>query len=147
VTEFVKTEVTGLLQGPELTPAELRALVGYVETLPLPANPYRAPDGSLAPSARRGQALFAGRAGCVRCHAGPKSGGGRKAWIGTTPEGVDLDVPHLAGVYDTGPYLHDGRARTLEEIFAKHNPAGLHGNAQELSADEMKDLLEFVREL
>jgi YVTN family beta-propeller protein len=147
VAEFVQTEVTGLLQGPKLTPAELRALVDYVESLPLPANPYREPDGSFTAAGRRGQMLFAGRAGCARCHAGPKAGSQRKAWIGTTPEAVELEVPHLAGVYDTDPYLHDGRARTLEDIFERNNTLQRHGNVQELSADELKDLLEYVREL
>jgi cytochrome c peroxidase len=60
---------------------------------------------------------------------------------------VDLDVPHLAGVYDTDPYLHDGRAKTLEEIFGKHNPQGLHGKAHELTPEELKDLIQYVREL
>jgi cytochrome c peroxidase len=58
-----------------------------------------------------------------------------------------LDVPHLSGVYDTDPYLHDGRAKTLEEIFARHNAANLHGKAHELTAVEMEDLLAYVREL
>jgi YVTN family beta-propeller protein len=145
--EFIQTEVTRLLQGPQLTPAELRALVGYVESLPLPPNPYRTPEGTFTPAARRGQMLFTGRAGCVRCHAGPKAGSGRMAWIGTTPEGVELEVPHLAGVYDTDPYLHDGRARTLEAIFGQYNPRNLHGKVQDLADEEMKDLLEYVREL
>ena len=57
------------------------------------------------------------------------------------------DVPHLAGAYDTDPYLHDGRARTLEEIFGKYNPQKLHGKAHDLSPAEMQDLLEYVREL
>ena len=74
------------------------ALVGYVESLPLPPNPYRAADGALTPAAHRGKVLFDGRAACVQCHTGSKAGGQRKAWIGTTPEGMELDVPHLAGV-------------------------------------------------
>src|SRR5262249_2646132 len=112
---FIHEEVTGLLQGPPLSETQVRALADYVASLPLAPNPYREPDGSLTPAAQRGKALFDGRAGCASCHGGPKAGGGM-AWIGTTPEGVALDVPHLAGVYDTDPYLHDGGARTLEEI-------------------------------
>ena len=74
----------------------------------------------------------------------------RPVWprrIGTTPVGVALDVPHLAGVYDTDPYLHDGSAPTLEEVFTQNNPRKLHGKADELTAEQMKDLLEYVREL
>ena len=124
-----------------------RALTDYLESLPLPPNPYRALDGTLTPEGQRGKLLFEARAGCARCHAGPKAGGRNQAWIGTTREGMALDVPHLAGVYDTDPYLHDGRAKTLEEIFQRHNAQQLHGKVQELSPGEMKDLLEYVREL
>ena len=69
------------------------------------------------------------------------------AWLGTTPKGVDLDVPHLQGVYDSYPYLHDGRAATLEEIFERYNTDNLHGKAHLLTPEELKDLLEYVREL
>jgi YVTN family beta-propeller protein len=144
---FIQEEVTGLLQGPKLTRAEIRSLFGYLDSLPLPPNPHRAPDGSLTSSARRGQLLFVGRAGCTGCHSGPKAGSQRTAWVGTTPAEISLNVPHLAGVYDTDPYLHDGRARTLEEIFERHNTAGVHGKSQDLSDAELKDLFDYVRQL
>jgi YVTN family beta-propeller protein len=144
---FVQEEVTGLLQSPKLDEARLAALVGYLKSLSLPPNPYRNADGSPTEAGQRGKVLFAGKAGCISCHTGPKAGGQRSAWIGTTPPGMDLDVPHLVGVYDSYPYLHDGRARTLEEIFQRHDPQSLHGKARELTAEELKDLLEYVREL
>ena len=144
---FIREEVAGLLHGPKLPESQIQALAGYVESLALLPNPFRPEDGSLTPAGARGKALFEGRAACSQCHAGPKAGGGRSAWIGTTPHGVMLEVPHLAGVYDTDPYLHDGRARTLEEIFDRYDPGKLHGKAQTLSPDERKDLLEYVREL
>ena len=43
------------------------------------------------------------------------------------------------------PYLHDGRAATLEEIFTKHNLSGLHGQAADLSPAELADLVEYLR--
>jgi YVTN family beta-propeller protein len=144
---FVQEEVTGLLEAPRMDEARLRALVEFIKSQPLPPNPHRNPDGTPTEAALRGKALFAGKAECASCHTGPKAGGQRKAWIGATPRGVDLDVPHLAGVYDTYPYLHDGRAATLEEIFEKHNPEKLHGKAHELTPEELKDLLQYVREL
>lgn len=145
--EFVKDEVAGLLQTPPLSPEQVHSLVEYVKGQELPPNPYRNPDASLTEAAARGKVLFTGKAECATCHTGPKAGGQRKAWIGTTAQGVDLDVPHLLGVFDTYPYLHDGRARTLEEIFTQHNPQRLHGKAHELSPAEFKDLIEYVREL
>lgn len=144
---FVQEEVSGLLQTPKLDEARLRAVVEFVKALPLPPNPYRKADGSLTEAGERGQALFAGKAGCSQCHSGPRAGAQRKAFIGLTAPGVELDVPHLAGVYDSYPYLHDGRAKTLEEIFSRYNEQKLHGRAHELAAEEMKDLLEYVRQL
>lgn len=147
LADFIREEIPGLMQGAKPTEAEVRALADYVGSLPLPPNPYRAPDGSFTASALRGKELFAGKAGCASCHAGSKTSGLHKVWIGTTPPGVELQAPHLEGVYDTDPYLHDGKARTLEEIFSRYNPKKLHGKAHELSPTEIKDLLRYVKEL
>jgi YVTN family beta-propeller protein len=144
---FVREEVAGLLQSPPPDAAQTQAIVQFVKTLALPPNPYRGPGGAFTDAAQRGKALFQGKAECASCHTGPKAGGQRLAWIGTTPAGVDLDVPHLTGVYDTYPYLHDGSAPTLEAIFERHNEGKLHGKAHLLTPDEMKELLEYVREL
>ncbi|MFN3652837.1 MAG: c-type cytochrome [Armatimonadota bacterium] len=145
--DFIQDEVTGLLKTPALSEEHLKALVGFVSTQRFPPNPHRQPDGSHTEEALRGKALFEGKAGCGGCHTGPKVGGQRTAWMGTTPQGVDLDVPHLAGVYDSYPYLHDGRAATLEEIFTRHNEAKLHGRAHELSPEELNDVVQYLREL
>jgi YVTN family beta-propeller protein len=145
--EFAQEEVTGLLQGPRLAPPELAALRAALASFRLPPNPYRAAGGELTPGGRRGEALFAGKAQCGTCHAGPRLGGtGRKAWIGTTPAGLALDVPHLVGVYDSAPYLHDGRAASLEAIFTEHNAGQLHGGAHLLTDAERGDLLQYLRE-
>jgi hypothetical protein len=56
-------------------------------------------------------------------------------------------VPHRTGAFDTYPYLHDGRATTLEEIFDRHNTGMKHGKAHELSPEELRDVLQYVREL
>lgn len=144
---FVEEEAVGLLQGTMPTKAEVRALADYVGTLPFPPNPYRSPEGAFTATALRGKELFAGKAGCVSCHSDPKAGGTRKVWIGTTPANMALKVPHLTGVHDTAPYLHDGSALTLEEIFSRKNPKNLHGKVHELSEAELRDLLQYVKEL
>ncbi len=145
--EFVQTEVTKLLGGPELGAERVRAIADYIASLPAPPNPYRGADGSLTGAAQRGKTLFSGKADCIQCHTGPKSGGGRKANIGTTPAGVDLDVPHLTGVFDSDPYLHHGKAKSLEAIWEQYDPEKKHGKVQGLTPDEMRDLLAYVREL
>jgi YVTN family beta-propeller protein len=144
---FIEEEIVGLLQGSQPSQAEVHALSAYVGSLPLGPNPYRSADGALTASALRGKALFDGKAGCLPCHSGQKAGGQRKAWVGTTPESVPLQVPRLSGVYDSAPYLHDGRAQSLEEVFSRHDAKNLHGNVQVLSDGEKVDLFRYVREL
>jgi YVTN family beta-propeller protein len=147
LVSFVKHELPGLLQSPPMTDAQVSAIVEYLKALRLPPNPYRTPDGKLTEAGERGKILFEGKAGCAACHSGPKAGANRPAWVGTTAEGIQLDIPHLAGVYDSYPYLHDGRAKTLEEIFSRHNPSKLHGKADTLTEDELKELLDYVKQL
>ncbi len=145
---FVHDEVGGLLKTRKLQHPEVHALWDLVNETPLPANPYRNSDGTMTASALRGKNLFTGQGGCVNCHVGVMSGGTRKREnIGTTPKDVTIDVPHLVGAYASAPYLHDGRAQTLEEIFTKYNPGHLHGNADSLTPEQLKDLVEYVKEL
>lgn len=145
---FVQDEVTGLLGGPAPTSEQKKALTEAVAAMQLPPNPNRDPEGQLTPTAQRGKALFEGKAGCTACHAGPRAGGtGLAAWIGTTAEAQKVDVPQLIGVYDGAPYLHDGRAATLEEVFSKFNARKLHGKAERLTPEELTAVLRYVREL
>jgi YVTN family beta-propeller protein len=148
LAEFVESEVTGLLGGEKPSPEEVKALAAALEALPAPPNPHRGPGGQLTPQAKRGEALFEGKAGCAACHAGSRRGGtGIKASVGTTPTGLDLDVPQLAGVFDSAPYLHDGRAATLEEVLERYNGQGRHGKVQNLTVEERAALVRFLKEL
>lgn len=145
---FIDDEVTGLLGGPKPSDSQRRALIAAIAALRLPPNPYRGVGGDHTSAGERGQRLFTGRGGCVECHSGSNTGGtGASAWIGSTARGLPVDVPQLRGVYDGAPYLHDGRAATLEAIFDRHNPQQLHGKMHELTAEERADLLRYVREL
>ena len=145
---FVHDEVGGLLKTRHLQHPEVHALWDLVNETTLPPNPYRNSKGAMTAAALRGKALFTGQAGCARCHVGNMFGGTKKREnIGTTPKDITIDVPHLVGAYDSAPYLHDGRAQTLEEIFTKYNPEHRHGNAAMLTPEQLRDLLEYVREL
>lgn len=148
IEEFFQDEITGLLHGPKQDHDTLHALWNLVDLFPMPPNPYRNRDGSLTERGRRGKILFEGKAACLSCHSGELRGGtDQKAYVGTTRGGLKLDVPHLHGVHDSEPYLHDGRARTLEEIFSRHNRENLHGKADRLTPSELADLAQYLREL
>lgn len=71
-----------------------------------PAVITGAPEPTLV---AKGEALFASYA-CTQCHNGPALGGQRTERIA----GVDKQVPTLRRIALHPPYMHDGRAATLE---------------------------------
>jgi YVTN family beta-propeller protein len=144
------------------TPEQLAALDRYITTIPRPPNRYRRPEG-LTPAQSRGKALFErsitndGRAipplgRCITCHPAPYYTNGEKAEVGSKSE-LDndrhdlFDVPHLNNIYETPPYLHDGRAETLEELWTTFNPDDKHGFVNDMTKDQLNDLIEYIKSL
>jgi cytochrome c peroxidase len=58
-----------------------------------------------------------------------------------------FDVPHLLGIAASAPYLHDGRAATLEEIWTVYNPNDTHGITNYMTKHQLNDLIEFLKTL
>ncbi len=147
----LRKSMTETMLGKEPTADDLQALVAFLDTLEHPPNPNRNADGSLTEAATRGEAVFKGdKAGCVRCHSGAYFTDGRIHDVGL---GDRSDVykgynpPSLLGVFDRVRLLHDGRARSLEEVLTgPHNPAKVTGRG-ELSKEELADLLAYLRSL
>jgi YVTN family beta-propeller protein len=132
----------------EPTPEELADLTAYLQSLSPPRPlPQKEQDKS---SVARGRALFEGKAACARCHKGETFQDGLANDAGTATDqdpSAHLDTPSLRGVARTAPYLHDGRAATLEEIFTRYNPTRRHGAAHRLSAAELRDVIAFLNSL
>ncbi|HEX8910970.1 MAG TPA: PQQ-binding-like beta-propeller repeat protein [Humisphaera sp.] len=61
--------------------------------------------------------------------------------------GPKYDTPTLLGVYKSAPYLHHGRARTLDEVLTTYNPGDRHGKTSHLTPAERADLVEFLKAL
>ena len=105
--------------------------------------------GKLSEAADRGRKIFK-RAGCADCHPGPlytdlksydvELGGGED-------KGKSFDTPPLVEVWRTAPYLHDGRASDVKEIFSRWNQKDLHGRTGKLTPKELDDLVEYVLSL
>ena len=125
------------------------ALMQYIGRPRRAPNPYRrvAPEASA-----RGKRIFY-RARCDSCHIPPLFTDQKKHDIGLTgyTSEVDFrsrfDTPSLLECYRTSPYLHDGRAATLQAIFADHNPGNAHGRTAGLSVTELDDLAAYLRSL
>jgi DNA-binding beta-propeller fold protein YncE len=135
--------------GPKPSAEEVRAVVAFLGTLEHPPNPHRVADNELSVAAKRGQALFTGAAQCSRCHAPPDH---------TSPHTYDVKMeddgspyrrwnpPSLRGLWQRGPYLHDGRAATLDELLqGPHASEKLGGHA--LTAEQRRDLVAFLESL
>lgn len=106
-------------------------------------------DGRLSPKAERGRKVFES-AGCAHCHPGPLYTDNHLYNVGTglgAQKDRLFDTPTLIEVWRTAPYLHDGRAATMEEVFKKFNPNDRHGHTSDLSAEDLAALVEYVLSL
>jgi cytochrome c peroxidase len=61
--------------------------------------------------------------------------------------GPAYDTPTLLGIYRTAPYLHHGKAATLQEVLVKYNRGDRHGRTSHLKPQDITDLVEFLKAL
>lgn len=114
----------------------------YLKALqPLP-SPYLV-NGALSEKAQKGREVFK-KLKCDYCHSGPHYTDLKMHRIGEDIEfEAGWDTPTLIEVWRTGPYLFDGRAATMKEVFTEHKH-GIQGNVSEKEIDE---LVEYVNSL
>ncbi len=148
-------------RGTPFDPEKLSAVDHYISTILRPPNRYRPLGADLTPAQRRGRQVFErdrandGRAlsaneRCVTCHPPPYYTDRRLHDVGTR-ERLDrqsrFDTPHLNNIYDSAPYLHNGMAATLEEIWTVYNPNDRHGVTNDMTKDQLNDLIEYLKTL
>ena len=153
-----------LTRGQPFSVEDLNALVAYYSSLRPPPNRWRSPDGKLTPAQARGKEIFeraATRTGapipginrCVTCHPGPDGTNRQKFDVGTTSpfdtspwdSGNAFDTPQLNAIVISAPYLHDGKAQTLEEIWTLYSPGDRHGMTSDLGKEGLNDLIEYLK--
>ncbi|MCP3929280.1 MAG: beta-propeller fold lactonase family protein [Bacteroidetes bacterium] len=141
-------------------PDDLNALVGYIlHDLTHPPNFYQNLSGELTPAQQRGKEIYDRTVDnygleipvenrCITCHPAPNFTNRMKADVGTLKDTDDpmlFDSPNLNNVYESAPYLHDGSAATLEEIWTKYNDHDEHGVANDMTKDQLNDLIEYLK--
>lgn len=135
--------------GSKPTADEVRAVVAFLGTLEHPPNPHRLTDNQLSPAAKRGEAIFLGAARCARCHAPPEYTSEHNHDVKLADDGSPYhrwNPPSLRGVWQRGPYLHEGSAATLEDLLHDaHAPEKLGGKA--LTPEQRRDLIAFLQSL
>jgi YVTN family beta-propeller protein len=144
LVESAHNSLTKSMQGPEPSPADLEALMAYLKTLDHVPGPAREAGG-----VKRGQGLFVAK-GCAGCHAPPDYTTAGVFTVGLeAPEDSykGFSAPALRGVGRRAPYLHDARAKTLEDVLSRHHrPSQLTGKP-DFSPAELVDVVEFLKSL
>lgn len=114
----------------------------YLKQLRPVASPYLI-DGKLSPKAEKGKKVF-DKLGCAECHSGPYFTDGKMYRIGDDVEFENgWDTPTLIEVWRTAPYLFDGRAGELKDVFKIHK----HGIKAKITDKEIDELTEYVNSL
>jgi cytochrome c peroxidase len=126
-------------------------------------------NSAIGSAAKRGFALFVGKAKCAECHSGWAFTDGSFHDIGFAKDGevgrgryfptsvklkFAFKTPTLRDVAHRGPYMHDGSVATLEDVIEFYNKGGVDRPSRAetikplgLVAQEKTDLLAFLQSL
>lgn len=159
----------------DVTPENIAKAIAAFERIVLSGNaPYdrfkAGQQSALSPAAQRGLALFNGKGRCSACHSGPnfsddafhnigvgmnnaKPDLGRYEVTKVTGDKGAFKTPTLREISRSGPYMHDGSLKTLEDVVDYYDKGGI-ANPQldeeifplKLTAAEKADLITFLKE-
>jgi YVTN family beta-propeller protein len=144
-----------------LSTSQVVELASFIRSIVPVVNPFRSSDGALTDAQLRGNALFERTAAndgkplpeqsqCHFCHSGSAYTNHQAFDVGTrssTDSDPEFDTAHLTNIFESSPYLHDGRAATLEEIWTKYNPEDRHGVSSDWTKQQLNDLVEYLKNL
>jgi cytochrome c peroxidase len=153
----------------------VKAIASFERTILSGNSPYdrflHGDKEALSPAARRGLDIFERSGECSECHSGFNFTDEKFASLGIGPDGNPPDlglagvtgkrsdegkfkVPTLREVVLTGPYMHDGRFRTLDEALEFYRKGGKPGPRLDsriapffLDAPAKANLMEFLQSL
>ena len=140
-------------------PADVGAISAFIESMPLEPNRHR--GAQLDEFQARGKLLFERRSTndgrhipvanrCVTCHPPPHYTDRLLHDVGTQAPFDDergFDTPGLNNIYEQPPFLHDGRCWSLEEIWTEFNPYDTHGVTNDMTKEQLNDLIEYLKAL
>ena len=152
-----------------------QAIASFERTILSGNSPYdRSLNGdkrALSPEAKRGLEIFERSGECSECHTGYNFSNEKFASLGIGPEQRPPDLglggitgkrrdqgkfkaPTLREAVHTGPYMHDGRFKTLDEVLEFYRKGGQPGPYLDsriapffLDARAKADLLAFLESL
>lgn len=164
--EIFKTDVTEQGIGQAIAAFERTILSGNA-----PEDRYKSGDKkALSEQALLGRALFFGRAACSSCHTGSNftDNAFHNVGIGMNAKEIDkgrevisklegdrgsFKTPTLREIAKSGPYMHDGSLKTLEEVIEHYDKGGIANDYLDeeifplkLTEEEKKNLVVFLKE-
>ncbi len=137
------------IQFAERPEEDAKAIDEYLKSLYSVDSPHLMRDGKLSEAAERGEVIF-DIAKCGQCHSGEYLTNGHKYDVGSgldEYENFEFDTPTLREVWRTAPYLYDGRAKTIFELFKNFNKDNKHGDTANMTDEDLKDLEAYVLSL
>jgi YVTN family beta-propeller protein len=149
----VRKSILTTMHGRNPTDQQVADLAAYLRTLP-PAPARRCLSeqvghvGNVPPrleaAIQRGRDIFHSQS-CDRCHTPPAYTSKATYDVGLKDEmgNTRFNPPSLRGVSQAGPYFHDNRAATLEEVVTRYR----HQLPKGLAREEVADLLAFLDSL
>jgi YVTN family beta-propeller protein len=141
---------------------QLDELATFLEHLPPTRTiPWSRVGKPLTPAEERGRKLFFATQRsdgtriplalqCQTCHRPPLFTDRLLRSVGTKAardQSALFDTPHLIGIGASAPYLHDGRAKTLEELWTTYQKNDQHGVSSYWSKEQLNDLVEYLKTL
>ena len=160
-------------QAPKVDAANLaKAIATFERTVVSGYAPFDAwvdgDESAISDSAKRGFALFNGKANCAACHTGWNFTDNKFHDIGTN--GTDIGrgkiepnnpkaqfafkTPGLRDITQRAPFMHDGSLPDLEAVMARYITGGIERPSIspqfrkiELDANEIADVIEFLKTL
>ena len=130
------------IQFAEIPEDDAKCVDEYLISLRPVPSPYLI-DGKLSDKAERGKTVFE-KLNCGYCHSGIYFTDMKMHRIGQDIEfEKGWDTPTLIEIWRTAPYLFDGRAATLEDVFVTYK----HGIDKKVSKEEIEDLVDYVNSL
>ena len=135
----IAQSITSTMAGPKPTQRQLADLMAFLKAMP-PAPPRHRTTRN-DPAVLRGKEVFRSQS-CADCHTPPlyTSGGVFDVGLNDETGHKTFNPPSLRGVSQGGPYFHDGRAGSLEQVFVKYR----HQLKGELTKEEIEDLIKFL---
>ncbi len=150
----MRKSITETMLGPPPSADDVEALLTYCSELRPPPNPFAAraaKDAAAKATVARGREVFQSeKAGCANCHKGTyfTDGAIHDVGLGSEKDAYQgFNTPSLVGVYQRVRLLHDGRAKSLEEVLTgDHDPTKVIGQGN-LTRQELADLIEYLKTL